>query len=227
MNIGVYMGGQKMINVILADDQVLLTNTLKCLLERDKTIQVLSCVTDGHEAIKACEKFQPDVVLMDIEMPNLDGLKATKIIKGKYPNIKVLILTTFDNHNGIIESLIAGADGYIVKDLESEDLMRAIDCTHKGLHVMHSSVHQLMIKEFTKLYDMRNNISNIKQDLSLTNIEIEIVKSVAKGRSNKEIAEALGFTEGTVKNKITKLFDKLELSDRTQIAIFAIENNII
>ena len=216
-----------MIRLILADDQMLLTGTLKALLERNKTLEVVACVEDGEQAVNACSVYNPDIILMDIHMPRMNGIDATHRIKELNPQIKVIILTTFDQTSHIFESIIAGADGYIVKDLESEELIRAVDCVYNGLHVVHHSVYQLMAKEFKRLYQNKNVINLYGNSITLTQIELDIIAYVARGRSNREIADVLGFTEGSIKNKITKLFEKLGLDDRTQIAVFAIENNII
>lgn len=216
-----------MIRIILADDQILLRNTIKYILEKSEDIEVVDAVSNGEEAIKSCKRYRPDVVLLDIKMPGVDGISAVKEIKKVLPETKVLMLTTFENVENIMESFISGADGYIVKDIEAKDLIASIRSICNGLHVIHTSVHKLMVEEFTRLYNKKIKIEKLGREVELSETEIEIIRFVAKGKSNKEIAQILGFAEGTIKNKITRLFEKSGLHDRTQVAVFAIENSII
>ena len=213
--------------VVLADDQTLLRNTLENILKKSSNIDVVASASDGEEVLSACEKYDPEIVLMDIQMPVIDGIEATKIIKTKYPQIKVLMLTTFENIENILESFSSGADGYIVKDIEAKELILCIECISKGIHVIHDSVHQLMVQQFIKMNNQKVLSKKIDKEIELSKTEMEIIKLVASGKSNREIAQIIGFAEGTIKNKMTKVFEKLNLNDRTQIAVFAIENNII
>lgn len=213
--------------VILADDQKLLRDTLEIILSKSAGIDVVASVADGREVLEACEKLSPDIVLMDIRMPEVDGIEATRKIKERFPEIKVLMLTTFENVENIIESFSSGADGYIVKDLDAKELTLCIECVSRGIHVIHDSVHQLMVQQFLKLNQRKFESKTIGTEIELTETEIDIIRFVASGKSNKEIAQIIGFAEGTIKNKITRLFEKLNLDDRTQIAVFAIENELI
>ncbi len=213
--------------VILADDQKLLRDTLEIILSKSAGIDVVASVADGREVLEACEKLSPDIVLMDIQMPEVDGIEATRKIKERFPEIKVLMLTTFENVENIIESFSSGADGYIVKDLDAKELALCIECVSRGIHVIHDSVHQLMVQQFLKLNQRKFESKTIGAEIELTETEIDIIRFVASGKSNKEIAQIIGFAEGTIKNKITRLFEKLNLDDRTQIAVFAIENELI
>lgn len=212
----------KMINVILIDDQRLLRESISMLLENDEEISVLAMGENGNEAIKLCEMHKPDIALIDIEMPELDGVSATKIIKEKYPKIKIIILTTFDNPDNIMESFINDADGYIVKNISHKDLVRSIKCVNNGLTVIHKSVKKIMMNRFKGLSEYKSRYKDI-----LTEREIEIVKLISAGLSNKEIATELNFSKGTIKNNISKILAKLKMSDRIQIAVFAIENGIV
>lgn len=211
-----------MIKVILVDDQQLLRESVSMLLENDQEINVVGLGKDGNEAISLCETYRPDVALIDIEMPELDGVSATKIIKEKYPGVKILILTTFENPENIMESFINGADGYIVKNTSHEDLVRSIKCVNSGLTVIHKSVKKIMMDRFKGLSEYKSRYEDILSDR-----DIEIIKCIASGLSNKEIALELNFSLGTIKNNISKILEKLDMSDRMQIAIFAIENGIV
>lgn len=211
-----------MIKVVLADDQKLLRESIGYILNNDKEIEVVGMADGGDEVISVCEKTKPDIVLMDIEMPGLNGVRATKIIKEKYKNIKIIILTTFENPNNIIESFLADADGYIVKNISHKDLILTIKCVHSGLTVIHESVKKIMIDRFRGLMDHKSQYEEI-----LTEKEIKIVKLIAQGNSNKEISKILNYSEGTIKNNVSRILEKLQISDRLQIAIFAMENGIV
>jgi DNA-binding NarL/FixJ family response regulator len=212
----------KMIRVILVDDQLLLRESISYLLENDKEIEVVGMGENGYEAIELCQKFNPDVILMDIEMPKLDGVSATKKIKESFPKVKIIILTTFENPDNIMESFVNDADGYIVKNISHKDLVRTIKCVNNGLTVIHKSVKKIMIDRFRGLADYKSKYKDL-----LTDREIEIIKRIAAGCSNKEIALDLSYSQGTIKNNVSKILDKLNMSDRMQIAIFAIENGIV
>ncbi|WZL80734.1 response regulator transcription factor [Vallitaleaceae bacterium 9-2] len=211
-----------MIKVILVDDQQLLRESISMLLESDEEISVAAMGENGHEAIKLCEVYRPDVALIDIEMPKLDGVSATKIIKERYPEVKIIILTTFENPDNIMESFINDADGYIVKNISHKDLVRSIKCVNNGLTVIHKSVKQIMMDRFKGLSEYKSRYKEV-----LTDRDIDIIRLISAGLSNKEIAAELNFSQGTIKNNISKILEKLEVSDRMQIAIFAIENGIV
>jgi len=211
-----------MMKVIVVDDQLLLREAISMLLENDEEIDVVATGGNGKDAIRLCEIYKPDVVLMDIEMPELDGVCATKIIKEKFPDIKIIILTTFENPDNIMESFVNGADGYIVKNISHKDLTRSIKCVNDGLTVIHKSVKKIMMHRFKGLSEYKSKYEDI-----LTDREVEIVKLISSGLSNKEIGVQLSFSQGTIKNNVSKILEKLEMSDRMQIAIFAIENGIV
>lgn len=211
-----------MIKVIIADDQVLLRESIGYILNNDKEIQVIANAGTGKETIELIKNHKPDIILMDIEMPELDGVSATRVIKEKYPNIKIIILTTFEDADNVMESFMMGADGYIVKNVNHEDLVLTVKCVSRGLTVIHESVKKIMINRFRGLSDYKSKYQD-----KLTDIDIKIVKLIAIGKSNKEIAYILNYSEGTIKNKISKIFEKIGMTDRIQVAIFAIENGIV
>lgn len=211
-----------MIKIILADDQVLLRESIGYILSSDQEIEVVAMAGTGEEAIKQCQEHTPDIVLMDIEMPEIDGVGATQAIKQMYPNIKIIILTTFENPDNIIESFVAGADGYIVKNINHADLVLTVKCVARGLSVIDESVKNIMVRRFKRLSDCKT-----KYQEKLSKKEIEIIKLIATGKSNKEIANVLNYSEGTIKNNVSRVLEKLEMTDRMQVAIFAIESGLV
>lgn len=211
-----------MIKVAIADDQRLLRESLAYILDNDEEIHVVDGASNGEEALELCKRLSPDIILMDIEMPVMDGVSATKKIKENYPNIKVIVLTTFENADNIMESFIVGADGYIVKNINHKDLVLTVKCVASGLCVIHQSVKEIMINRFKGLSEYKSKYQD-----KLSEKDIDIIKLIATGKSNKEIAVQLNYSEGTIKNNVSKILEKLEVADRMQIAIFAIENGIV
>ena len=207
-----------MIKVLIVDDQKIIREGLSMMLGLDSTISIVGKATNGKEAIGLLEDEEVDLILMDIRMPIMDGVEATRIIKEKHPNIKILILTTFKEDEYIFQGLKNGADGYLLKDISSERLISGIKTVHGGNMLLQPDVARTMIDSFYK----KDNISNnINKDIytELTKREYEIAMLVGEGKSNKEISKALFIAEGTVKNHITKILDKLDLRDRTQLAV--------
>lgn len=211
-----------MISVLLVDDQVLLRESIGYILDSEEEIKIVGHAGNGNEAIEKCKELKPDIILMDIEMPQMSGVDAAKIIKEKYPNTKVIILTTFENSDNIMESFVVNVDGYIVKNINHEDLILTIKCVHSGLTVIHESVKKIMIERFKGLINYKSQYEEL-----LSQKEINIVKLIAKGASNKEIANELNYSEGTIKNNVSKILEKLDMTDRIQIAIFAMEHGIL
>lgn len=210
-----------MIRIMIVDDQMLLRKSLGQIISTDEEISVVKMASTGKEAIEACEILKPDIVMMDIEMPKMNGIVALKIIKEKYPETKVIILTTFDNKENIISSFLGKADGYITKDIEPQELITTIKCVNYGLTVIHKSVKEMMVEEFEKLSRKSKAYTDV-----LNAEEIDMIKSIVDGKSNKAIAQVFNYSEGTVKNKVSKIYDKLHISDRLQLAVYAVENGI-
>lgn len=211
-----------MISVLLVDDQVLLRESIGYILDSEDEIKIVGQAGNGNEAIEKCKELMPDIILMDIEMPQMNGVQAAKIIKEEFPKTKVIILTTFENSDNIMESFVVNVDGYIVKNINHEDLILTIKCVYSGLTVIHESVKKIMIERFMGLINYKSQYEEL-----LSPKEINIVKLIAKGASNKEIANELNYSEGTIKNNVSKILEKLEMTDRIQIAIFAMEHGII
>ncbi|MCX7710973.1 MAG: response regulator transcription factor [Clostridia bacterium] len=208
-----------MIKVIIADDQPVIRDGLKFIVEQSNEIQVLGCAGHGLEALELCEKLNPDLVLMDIVMPICDGVEGTRLIKEKFENIKVMILTTFNDEDKVEQALKNGADGYILKAIESEELILTIKSVARGLQVIHKNAYNLVLKKLSSEIEAK--------DFGLTERESEVIKLIVFGKSNKEIASKLYLTEGSVRNLISSILFKTKLKDRTQLAVFAVKNNII
>lgn len=210
-----------MIKIIIADDQVLLRKSLGQIISTDEEINVVDMVGTGREAIESCNLNKPDVVMLDIEMPEMNGIAALKAIKEQNPHIKVIILTTFDNQDNIVESFLSEADGYILKDIDCEELIITIKCVNYGLTVIHESVKKIMVEKFKKIPIGKQSYLDI-----LTIEEIDFIKLIVQGKSNKNIAKMFNYSEGTIKNKVSRIYEKLNLSDRLQLAVFALENGM-
>lgn len=213
------------IKVALVDDQSLIREGLGMLLSFYDDIEIIGEASNGEEAIRLAGEKTPDVLLMDIRMPVMDGVEATKIIKEKYPAIKIIILTTFNEDAYIFEGLKNGADGYILKDIKSDEMVKGIKTVYQGNVLLQPEVATKLVKAFNNI-DVNKGCgeaepARLKGRFEvLTSREMEIALLVARGRSNKEISEELYLTEGTVKNHITKVLDKLGLENRTQLALY-------
>jgi DNA-binding NarL/FixJ family response regulator len=216
-------------NILVADDQKLLRESFKYIIENNSDIKVIGCVGNGKEAYDFCCNFTPDLILMDISMPICNGTEATKLIKEKYPVIKVLILTASSNGDDVSEAICNGADGYIVKDIGTEELILSIKSTAAGLGIIHKNVMNSI--PLTKrdpgkarLGEKSVIISGIR--VYLTEKDLKIISLIVDGYDNKQIGSVLFMAEGTVKNKITDIISKLQLKDRTQLAVFALKNKL-
>lgn len=216
-----------MIKVMIVDDQVLLKETLLYMLSQDDEIEAIDGGSNGYEAIEICERHNPDVILLDLRMPKLDGIETIKKIKNMNKWVKIIVLTTFEDDKGIIKSIENGADGYLVKDLKPETLILAVKGVFNDLHIIHESVLNLIKdKIIENTYDKDPEIKTINR-YNLSLMELEVIRLMVDGKSNREIATELNFTEGTIKNKVSKILSKLGVKDRTQIAVFAIKHNLV
>ena len=219
-----------MLKVLIADDQKLLRESFKRIIENNSDIKVVACAADGREAYELCGIFNPDVVLMDITMPVCSGTEATKLIKSNYPHIKVLMLTASTDESDVAEAINNGANGYILKDVSTEELMLSIRSTYFGLHIMHKDIFRPT--SFNTPHKEANNLKSNKVtidgiDVIITDREISILQMIVDGKDNKEIGASLFIAEGTVKNTITTIMSKLQRKDRTQLAVFAIKNFLV
>ena len=215
-----------LIRVLLVDDQRLMRDGLRTLIELETDLDVAGEAEDGLKAITAYRDLGPDIVLMDVRMPNLNGVEATRRIKADWPEANILILTTFDDDEYIFEGLRAGASGYLLKDVSGKELAVAIRTVANGGTLIAPSVARKVVSEFARLKPASQESTETLPD-PLSEREIEILKEVAKGYSNKEIADQLYLAEGTVKNYVTSILQKIGARDRTQAAIRARELGIL
>jgi len=211
------------IRVLLVDDQALFREGLETLLSVHKDIRVVGQACNGQEAVKVAAKVQPDVVLMDVRMPVLDGVRATSLLKKSQPQCRVIVLTTFDDDEYIFDALRTGAVGYLLKDVASIQLVEAIRAAARGESILEPSVAAKVIAEFTRVSSMVPSAQMEQLVEPLSERELEILALIVRGASNKEIASQLYIAEGTVKNHITNIFGKLGVRDRTQAALKARE----
>jgi DNA-binding NarL/FixJ family response regulator len=210
---------------MLVDDQQLFREAIKTLLSVQEEFVVVSEAGNGREAVDKIKELRPDVVLMDLRMPIMNGVEATRIITKDYPETHVLILTTFDDDNDLFDGLKAGATGYLLKDISSDQLFNGIRSAAKGEFFLLPSATAKIVAEFSRLSTPLSALPLSEAD-NLTRREIEILKFVAGGASNKEIAELLVITEGTVKNHISNILGKLDAKDRLQAAVKARQRGI-
>lgn len=210
-----------MIRVLLAEDQAMVRQGLKMMIETDMEIQVTGEAVNGKEAVALCESQTFDLIIMDIRMPVMDGLEAARIILSRRPESKVLILTTFNDDEYALEALKSGACGYLLKDADTSELIRSIHSCMEGGLVLEDQVAANILPKLMK------GAVQEKADDSLTPRELDIIYRIGEGRSNREISDELALSVGTVKNHISIILDKLELRDRTQIAIYAIRHGLV
>ncbi len=212
------------IRVLIADDQEMIRQGLTALLSAGGEIDVLDNASNGLEAVTMAEELQPDLVLMDIRMPGLDGVEATRRITSQFPKMKVLILTTYEEDEMILESLRAGASGYVLKNLPTEQLVTSIKSVHHGIAQLDPTVLAKMVGRLGTAPKPKSR--NEEAFKHLTEREIAVLKLLSTGKSNKEISLELHLSEGTVKSHITHILTKLDLRDRTQAAIWALDHEI-
>lgn len=214
-----------MIKVLLVDDQTLIRQGIRLLLGIEEDIQVVGEAGNGREAILQVEALHPDVVLMDIRMPEMDGVTATRELLTRYPEVKVIILTTFEDDETVFEGLKAGARGYLLKDISSEEMAEAVRKVAAGEALIQPRLTRKVLAEFTRLASGEGKQTPSKAAASasllvpLTGRELEVLQALAHGLSNREIAAQLVITEGTVKNHVSNLIDKLGVRDRTQAVL--------
>lgn len=211
------------IKVMLVDDEQLIRSGLKIMLETYPDIEVIHQAGNGREAFECCQIEVPDVVLMDIRMPISTGIEGTKLIKEAYPEVKIVMVTTFQDTEYIVEAMQYGASGYLLKDSSYEAIYDGIKVALSGKVVMDATVSEKLVMQPKAPTNME------KTDISsfgLTEREIELIRLVSQGLNNKEISEALFLSEGTVKNNISTILSKLSLRDRTQLVIFAYDHHI-
>jgi DNA-binding NarL/FixJ family response regulator len=215
-----------MIKVLLVDDQKLVRQGIQVLLESEGDITVVGQAGDGQQALELTASLKPDVILMDIRMPVMDGVAATRELGQRFPQIGVIILTTFDDDEYVFEGLKAGARGYLLKDISSEEMAAAVRTVAAGGALIQPSITRKVLAEFSRLSTKPKSIADELID-PLTERELDVLRALAEGLSNREIAERLVITEGTVKNHVSNLIAKLNVRDRTQAILKAQELGLL
>ncbi|MBU9721438.1 response regulator transcription factor [Bacillus alkalicola] len=209
--------------ILIADDHHVVRKGLTFFFANEETVEVIAEAKNGIEVIEAMERGTPiDVILMDLSMPIIDGVEATKRLKERFPSIKILVLTSFEDQEHVISAIRAGADGYCLKDTEPENLIEAIIRVYKGNKNIDPKVANHLFEHVNK-----EEADDIKALKDLTKREREVLKEIGKGKSNQCIAESLYISEKTVKTHITNLLSKLPVNDRTQAALFAVKHKVI
>lgn len=212
----------KKIKVVIVDDHALIREGIKKLLELEESFDIVALAGDGVEALEVIEKVRPDVVLLDINMPNMNGIDCLKQIKAQYPDTKVVMLTIHEDAEYLIETINIGAEGYVLKDADVSSLVKAIQKVVQGEVYIHPTLSGILVREYKrkdKNYEELNGTA-------LTKREYEVIRLISKGHNNKEIAVELFISEKTVKNHVSNIFKKIKVTDRTQAALYAIKNNI-
>jgi DNA-binding NarL/FixJ family response regulator len=207
------------IRILLADDQTLFREGLHMLLAAQPDFEVVGEATNGAEALRLAAKLRPQIVLMDMRMPILDGIEATRRLRETQPDCRVIVLTTFDDDALVFEGLRAGAVGYLLKAVSSPRLLEAIHTVARGDSILEPSVTAKVVAEFARLSNQAARPPALANPLS--DRETEVLRLVVTGATNREIAATLVIAEGTVRNHLTNILDKLEVSDRTQAAVKA------
>lgn len=227
-----------MIRIMIADDQELMRESLQIVLELNEDMHVVAMAQNGEELLELLEKEPADVILMDVSMPKMDGVEATMQVKKKYPDIKIIILTTFDDDEYVLNALRYGASGYLLKGMSVPELSGAVRKVAAGGAMLNTDIVTKVVKMFSNLpAEEKNQVANSQSDESfiqvdaqgigeLTQMERNIIRLVAHGMNNKEIAQKLNFSEGTVRNAVSLTLNKLALRDRTQLAIWAVESGM-
>jgi DNA-binding NarL/FixJ family response regulator len=204
-----------MIRIIIVDDQMLIREGLMTILDLEDDLEIVALARDGEEGCKLTDEHKPDIVLMDIQMPNMDGLTALKYIKSKYPTIHVLILSTFLDENYIVEAMSRGASGYLLKDIDSDKMIESIRDMMKGQLILPASVASKIVNRLLEDSRLIHNL-NWHESLNLTDREKEIALLLSQGYGNKEIESTLYISSGTVRNYISAIYQKLEVVNRSE-----------
>lgn len=213
-----------MIRLMLVDDHAVLRDGLKNILEMENDIEVVGEAVNGNEAIARVGEFSPDVILMDINIPEKNGIEATSIIKKTYPSVKILILTMYDHDEYFLAAIREGADGYLLKDAPSQHVVEAIRSVARGQSV----IHPAMTKKFLHFNSPKEEPAPaVKKDSLLTEREKEVLLCLVKGMNNKEIAQNLYISDKTVKIHVSNIFKKLEVKSRSQVVIYAVQNHLV
>ena len=208
--------------IFICDDQVLVREGLEMLLNLDPDIEVVGTAGNGKEAVELAGKHKPDIVLVDLKMPVMNGIEATRTISTAFPEIKVLVLTTYDHDEWLFDAIRAGASGYLLKDARREDIINAIKGTYQGKAFIDPKVAGKVLMQTAN----SQACSPLEITSKITKRELDVLRLVAKGFSNTDIAEKLHLSKSTIRNYVSAIFSKLKVNDRTQAAILAIQHGL-
>lgn len=215
-----------MIKLLIADDHLLFRSMLEEMLGRDTEFTVTASCSSGEEAVECCTVLNPDIALLDIGMPGMGGIEALRELKELCANTKCVMLTTFEDDENIKKAVQLGADGYLIKDMTPETLIMSLKCIHKNMVLFHRGAYRLLQSAVSA--GAENGERRVKiEDMIFSSSEIKIMRLIVQGKSNKEIGAIMNYSEGTIKNKISKILSVTGLSDRTDLSVFAINNAII
>ncbi len=214
---------QDLIRILLVDDQWLVREGIASLLEIEADLTVVDTASNGNDAIEKAQRHAPDVILMDVRMPNLSGIEATAQIRKTLPMCQIIMLTTFEDEEYVVQSLLAGACGYLMKDIPAPELAQAIRLANAGIYQLAPEVAGKLVGSIRR---PAQEAESKPVDLPLTPRETEILRLLANGATNREIAHQITVSEGTVKNHVSSILQRLDLRDRTQAAVFAVRNGI-
>ena len=209
------------IKVLIVDDHNLVREGLKAVFEQGDEVEIVGEAGSGEEALEMVGKVEPDVILMDISMPGMNGIQATKLIRERYPGSKIVMLTMLDQEGYVYEAVKAGATGYMLKNTSSDDLVNTIQTVNEGKALLHPDATAQLLKEFVTLAD------NKAKDYGLSGREMEVLEQLSLGNTNKEIAKTLWISEQTVKTHVAHIFGKLGTSDRTETVATALRNGLV
>lgn len=217
-----------MIKVLIVDDQELIRQSLGLMLSSRNQLEIVGTAADGREAIAMTRKLKPHVILMDIRMPEIDGIECIKIIKEIYKDIKIIVLTTFDDDEYIYDAFKHGANGFLLKGISVDELVLTIETVYQGGSLVEPKVASKVLALFSQMAksDFASQVDSADLD-SMSINELKIIQCIGRGLSNKEITNKMNFSEGTIRNYISNILTKLNLRDRTQIAIFAIQSSLM
>ncbi|WP_026659762.1 response regulator transcription factor [Butyrivibrio sp. AC2005] len=217
-----------MIKILIADDQELMRQSLKMILGGVEDFEVTDAVSNGTDVIRSVRENKPDVILMDVRMPKMDGVVCTKIIKENTPDIKIIILTTFDDDEYVFNAIKNGASGYLLKGVSFEELIEAIRKVHSGTAIINDDITNKVLKLFSEMAKSKDSVEVDEQSIDeIKDNEWAIIEGIVEGLSNKEIATKLNFSEGTIRNNLSNILNKLGLKNRTQLAIWAVQSDAI
>jgi DNA-binding NarL/FixJ family response regulator len=208
--------------VVICEDQAIIRDGLEMLLNLEKDIKVVGLAQDGAEGVDLAARQQPDLILMDLKMPGMNGIEATRQIHTRWPAIKILVLTTYDDDEWVFDAIRAGASGYLLKDTPREDLLKAVRGTVEGKSFVDPAVAGKLLGQVAS----QQTQPATRLTATLTEREIEVLRLLAQGLPNADIAARLHLSEGTVRNHVSAIFTKLDVSDRTQAAVIAIQHGL-